>query len=115
MASPYIHIETEVENLDCTQAWTNLTISEKLYAYYFARASWEGSKVCWFQRSYESPGLFLLFQELFKIQDLKQQSLSAGVSEDEYKMLLAYAAGVYSNMGNYRSFGDTKFIPELPK
>lgn len=26
-----------------------------------------------------------------------------------------YAAGVYSNMGNYKSFGDTKFVPNLPK
>ena len=30
-------------------------------------------------------------------------------------MLMAYASGVYGNMGNYRSFGDTKFIPELTK
>ncbi|XP_060679496.1 dipeptidyl peptidase 3 [Hemiscyllium ocellatum] len=28
---------------------------------------------------------------------------------------LVYAAGVYSNMGNYKSFGDTKFVPNLPQ
>lgn len=28
---------------------------------------------------------------------------------------LVYTAGVYSNMGNYKSFGDTKFVPNLPK
>jgi hypothetical protein len=27
----------------------------------------------------------------------------------------AFAANFYSNLGNYKSFGDTKFIPELPK
>ena len=25
-----------------------------------------------------------------------------------------YAAAFYSNLGNYKSFGDTKFIPNLP-
>ena len=27
--------------------------------------------------------------------------------------MLSYTAGVLSNCGNYRAFGDTKFIPEL--
>lgn len=26
---------------------------------------------------------------------------------------LIYAAGFYSNMGNYKSFGDTKFVPNV--
>jgi len=30
-------------------------------------------------------------------------------------MLTAYAAGFYTNLGNYYSFGATKFIPELSK
>ena len=28
---------------------------------------------------------------------------------------LIYAAAFYGNLGNYKSFGDTKFIPDLPK
>jgi len=28
---------------------------------------------------------------------------------------LAYSAAVFQNCGNYKAFGDTKFVPELPQ
>ena len=28
---------------------------------------------------------------------------------------LIYTAAFYGNLGNYKSFGDTKFVPDLPK
>jgi dipeptidyl-peptidase-3 len=27
--------------------------------------------------------------------------------------MMAYSAAVFQNCGNYKSFGDTKFVPEL--
>lgn len=80
-----------------------------------ARASWEGSKVCWFQRSYEGPGLFVLLKLIFGkgIVTLKEQSLAAGVTEAQWTQFMAYSAAVFNNCGNFRSFGDTKFVPEL--
>lgn len=115
MASPYIDLSSPIQILECKRAWDNLTLKEKLYAYYFSKASWEGSLICFFQNSYEAPGLFLLFQDIFSIPDLKSRALSSGLSEEEWNRFLAYAAGVYTNTGNYRSFGATKFIPEIPK
>lgn len=31
-----------------------------------------------------------------------------------FQALLVYAAGVLDNLANYKSFGDTKFIPAAP-
>lgn len=115
MASPYIDLSTPIQNLECQRAWDNLTIQEKLYAYFFSKASWEGSLICFFQNSYEAGGLFLLFQEIFRVSDLQSRSLAAGLTEEEWRHFLAYAAGVYTNTGNYRSFGATKIIPEITK
>jgi dipeptidyl-peptidase-3 len=78
-----------------------------------AKAAWEGHKVCFFQRSYESPGIFLMIQELFSHATLRETATEAGLTDDEWKQLLAYCVGVLTNAGNYRGFGDTKFIPEL--
>jgi dipeptidyl-peptidase-3 len=80
-----------------------------------AKASWEGHKVCYFQRSYESPGLFLMIQDMLSHSSLRQTAASTGLTEDDWSHFEAYCAGVLANAGNYRGFGDTKFIPELDK
>ena len=115
MASPYIHTNCPIQLLDCSKAWSLLTIQEKLYAYYFSRASLEGSKVCYFQRSVESPGLFLIFQELFSVTGLEKKVREAGLLDEDWIRFKAFAAGVYNNSGNYRSFGDSKILPEIEK
>lgn len=99
----------------CPSAWSQLAHSEKMYAYYLSRAAWEGSKICYFQRSYESPALFVLMQILFScnMDQYKQRVLERGLTNDAWRQMLAYTAAVFNNCGNYRSFGDTKFVPEL--
>jgi len=47
------------------------------------------------------------------MESLKASALAAGVSDDEWRQMLAYTAAVFQNCGNYKSFGDTKFVPEL--
>lgn len=86
-----------------------------MYAYNLSRAAWEGSKICYFQRSYESPALFVLLQLVFSTQMevLKGKVLGSGVQELKWRQMLAYSAAVFQNCGNYKSFGDTKFVPEL--
>ena len=38
---------------------------------------------------------------------------AAGVAEVDVNAFVMYAAGVLTNMGNYKSFGDTKIVPVL--
>mmetsp|Transcript_14278 Transcript_14278/g.17970 ORF Transcript_14278/g.17970 Transcript_14278/m.17970 type:complete len:209 (-) Transcript_14278:1518-2144(-) len=80
------------------------------------RASWEGSKICWFQRCYEGPALFVLLKLVFSkgIAAAKAKAVAAGLPEEQWTQFMAYAAAVFNNCGNFRSFGDTKFVPELP-
>ncbi|XP_072101870.1 dipeptidyl peptidase 3 [Mobula birostris] len=104
--------------LDCQDAFQLLSKEEKLYAHYVSRASWYGGLVVLLQTSPESPAIYVLLQKLFKAQpvnELQETATAVGMTPEEYQAFLVYAAGVYSNMGNYKSFGDTKFVPNLPQ
>jgi len=111
----FIPVETSIHVFQAESSWNQLATNEKLYAYYMARAAWEGSKISWFQRSYESPALFVLLKLVFcqGIDTLKERATKDGVSETEWRQFLAYSAAVFQNCGNFKSFGDTKFVPEL--
>ncbi|XP_030876052.1 dipeptidyl peptidase 3 isoform X4 [Leptonychotes weddellii] len=107
-----------VFSLDCREAFRLLSPTERLYAHHLSRAAWYGGLAVLLQTSPEAPYIYALLSRLFRAQDpdqLRQHALSEGLTEEEYQAFLVYAAGVYSNMGNYKSFGDTKFVPNLPK
>ena len=40
-------------------------------------------------------------------------NLGEKLTDEEVDQGLMYAAAIYGNMGNYKSFGDTKFVPAL--
>lgn len=113
----FINTKSTVQHISCFPAFEKLSPKEKLYAYYFSRASWSGCKIAYFQRSYEAPGLFYLFYKVFfdeTVLEVKEKLLKNGFSAEEIKMLFIYIGAFFQNCGNYLSFGDTKFIPEIP-
>ena len=122
--APVIPQTTKVSLVECP-AFNLLNEQQKLYTYHFARACWLGAKICYFQRSYESPGIMYLLQKIFIAEQVsfintqptvvQERLLSKGYSQVEVNQLFVYVAAFFSNCGNFKSFGDTKFIPELAK
>ncbi|KAF0305199.1 Dipeptidyl peptidase 3 [Amphibalanus amphitrite] len=116
MSSKYILPNNQpFSRLDCDVAFGGLTSKQKLYAHHIAQASWKGSLIVLLQTSPESPLAFVLLHRVFRQQtcdELKAVALEkCGFTEDDWKAFLVYSSSIYSDMGNYRDFGDTKKVP----
>lgn len=98
-------LETPVVWLDASTAFEGLEDREKNYAYHLTRASWVGSLATFLQVSPESGKLFVLLHKIFRAQsaeELKKAAVAGGFSEDDVNAVLVYAAGIFSNAGNYK-------------
>ncbi|KAJ3589221.1 hypothetical protein NHX12_010068 [Muraenolepis orangiensis] len=114
----YLPNDIGISALDCVEAFRLLSPREQMYSHYLSRAAWYGGLAVLLQTSPESANIFVLLQKIFRKQpadQLEPVAMAAGLTSEEYQAFLVYAAGLYANMGNYKSFGDTKFIPNLPK
>ena len=45
---------------------------------------------------------------------LKAAALKSGVPDEDFTSFMVYCNGIYTNMGNYRGYGDSKIVPKLP-
>eukprot|EP00929_Paragymnodinium_shiwhaense_P047766 TRINITY_DN24224_c0_g1_i1.p1 TRINITY_DN24224_c0_g1~~TRINITY_DN24224_c0_g1_i1.p1 ORF type:complete len:756 (+),score=194.70 TRINITY_DN24224_c0_g1_i1:83-2350(+) len=112
-----IPTETEVVFLDALEAFGMLSDQEKAYAHALAQADWEGAKICFLQCSAESVPIFSLLQLVFSAQpvaEIVEAAKGKGLTDEEVAKGLMYVAAFYGNLGNYKSFGDTKFVPAVP-
>ena len=112
-----IPVDTSVVVLEASAAFAGLTPKERSYALALSKADWEGAKICLLQCSAESAPIFALLQLVLSAQPLEKLQADAkakGLSEDELNEVMIYCAAFYGNLGNYKSFGDTKFVPALP-
>lgn len=92
-----------------------LNQQEKLYAHYISIACFAGSRIVLRQVSPESEPIFDLIIELYHDcnGDWKALQKQANVPDDDMRHFLDYAAQFLGNLGNFKSFGDSKFVPRV--
>lgn len=85
----------------------------RLHANRSPRAAFAGTRIVLRQISPESEPIYDLILALHKSAkgDWNALAKQAGIEEDEVTRFLEYAAMFLGNNGNYKSFGDAKFIP----
>ncbi|SCU96413.1 LAFA_0G06194g1_1 [Lachancea sp. 'fantastica'] len=91
--------------LSAKDFFAQLTDQEKLYAHYMSKASHAGSRVILRQVSHESESIFDL---ILQVHNGLNGKYPAGENSELY---MEYVAQFLSNLGNYKSFGDLKFVP----
>ena len=92
-----------------------LTDKQKRYAHYISRACWSGNRVTLRQVSPEAESIYDFILSLHKAcrGDWKSLGEKTGVKEEDVTTFLQYAAQFLGNSGNYKGFGDSKFIPRV--
>jgi dipeptidyl-peptidase-3 len=88
-----------------------------IYADGSNRAAFTGTRITLRQVSPESEDIYDFIVSLYKASngDWKGLASKAGVSEQDLQHFLEYAAQFLGNCGNYKGFGDAKFIPRCPE
>ncbi|KAG9238706.1 putative dipeptidyl peptidase 3 [Amylocarpus encephaloides] len=90
-----------------------LTDQQARYAHYISRSAFTGTRITLRQVSPESESIFDFIVELYKSSngDWKAIQQKAGISDEELRHFLEYSAQFLGNCGNYKGFGDSKFVP----
>jgi len=102
-----------VVRLEIEKHFEALNDKQKRYAHFISKASFAGTRIVLRQLSPESEPIYDLIISLHKSSggDWNALAKKAGVEESEVTHFLEYAAMFLGNTGNYKSFGDSKFIP----
>ncbi|KFA62684.1 hypothetical protein S40285_06990 [Stachybotrys chlorohalonatus IBT 40285] len=102
-----------VVRLEIEKHFEPLNDKQKRYAHFISKASFAGTRIVLRQLSPESEPLYDFIIALHKSSGGNWSSLAskAGIEESEVTRFLEYAVMFLGNLGNYKSFGDSKFIP----
>ncbi|OBT90313.1 hypothetical protein VE02_03317 [Pseudogymnoascus sp. 03VT05] len=105
--------------LEIRKHFEALTPRQKRYAHYISKASFAGTRIILRQVSPESESIYDFILSLHRASisagSWSSYATRAGVSAQDLQYFLEYAAQFLGNSGNYKGFGDVKFIPRAPE
>ncbi|KAI0164787.1 peptidase family M49 [Xylariaceae sp. FL1272] len=106
-----------VVRLEIEKHFEPLNDKQKRYAHFISRASFQGTRVVLRQISPESEPIFDFILALHKSSggDWKSLQSKSNIADEDLDDFFNYAAQFLGNNGNYKSFGDAKFIPRCPE
>ena len=104
-----------VVRLEIAPHFEALNAQQKRYAHHLSRAAFHGTRVTLAQVSPESELIYDLIIAIHKgcNGDYKKLAADTGAGDDAVRQWLEYAAQFLGNCGNYKGFGDSKFIPRV--
>ncbi|KAL8947789.1 MAG: hypothetical protein Q9183_007750, partial [Haloplaca sp. 2 TL-2023] len=102
-----------IVNLAVKPHFEALTDQQKLYAHNVSRAAFLGSRIVLRQVSPESEAIFDFIISLHQScnGDWTKLQKDAGIDDQALKDFLNYSTQFLGNLGDYKGFGDSKFIP----
>lgn len=100
-----------IARLSAKTFFETLSPNEKLYAHHFSKASHWGTRAVLRSVSPESESIFDLIMKIDTV--LSHDYTKLNIPAGDLQYYLEYASMLLANLGNYKSFGDTKFIPRL--
>ncbi|KAL6454090.1 hypothetical protein SBY92_003549 [Candida maltosa Xu316] len=115
----YADVDSPIVVLSALKHFNALSSTKaKKYAHYLSRASFHGTRAVLRSVSPESETIYDLIlaihEKLGKPKDVKEYTEKlAPLSAEDVQFYLDYALQFLDNAGNYKSFGDKKFIPRL--
>lgn len=99
--------------LEVEPHFSNLSDQNKRYAHYISKAAFAGTRITMRQISPETEHIYDLIVALHNACNGDWDALAekTGVDKAEVTSFVEYAGQFLANTGNYKSFGDSKFIP----
>ncbi|CAL9729602.1 hypothetical protein MOUN0_H02872 [Monosporozyma unispora] len=98
--------EAPLNMLSVKDYFPALTTKEQKYAHFMSKASHAGTRIVLRQVSHESEAIFDLILSIHRAINGEYPT-----DDKDVTLYLDYVSQFLSNLGNYKSFGDSKFIP----